>query len=179
MKNLALTVLALFALAASPSFAAGKKKTSKDAPAAASPAPPQRTLTNYFCTIWNEVTFDSAAAPVLKQASNLPVPHMGNVAIYQETGTKIPRPRDMWKEDSLEHAQDHPDKGMFPKAPDTVVALDTSNGYVLHWVNAGEGGDIQYEFLTIREDHQGPRKPFFAGMGGNLYIGICDPPYPE
>jgi hypothetical protein len=159
-----------------PATAASKKK--KSTPAAATPAsPPARTLTNYYCTIWHEVTFDSAAAPVLNPAGYMPVPHMGNIAIYKETGTKLPRPKDMWEDDAREHALEHApaDAPLVLAPPDTLAGIDTTRGYVLNWLNPGEGGDVRYDFLTIREDHPGPRKPFFAGMGGNLYIGICDP----
>jgi hypothetical protein len=55
------------------------------------------------------------------------------------------------------------------------TAIDTTRGYVLNWLDPGKGGPERYDFLTIREDHPGSRKPFFAGMGGNLYIGVCDP----
>ena len=82
---LALALLAL-GLSALPALAAGKKKKAGPAPApTVSAAPSPSSLTNYYCTIWNEVAFDSAAAPALKQASNMPIPHMGKIAIYKET----------------------------------------------------------------------------------------------
>lgn len=157
------SALALLAVLASPTDAAKKKK--ETAPPTPAPAV-ARELTVYFCTIWHEISFDSAAAPVLAPVGYVPIPHMGNISMYKESGVKVPRPVDMWNDDHDEH--DH----ALVKAPDTAAKIDTA-AYVLNWLDL-KGGQVKYEYLTVREDHKGPIKPFFAGMGGNLYIGTCD-----
>jgi hypothetical protein len=167
-----ITLTCVLAVLTLPAFAA-KKKKAEAAPAAPVATPAAvATLTTYFCTIWHEITYDSAAAPVLAPVTRVPIPHMGNVAITKETGTRLPRPVDMWDDDEHEHA--HPDGAHahdFVKAPSDTTLPEGS--YVLNWLDPA-AGEVRYDFLTIREDHAGPIKPFFAGLGGNLYIGTCD-----
>lgn len=177
MKNFALAGLAALALVFTAPHALGAtKKKAPKSPEAAAPAAPQPPLfTNYYCTIRHEVSFDSSAAPQMNPVGHMPIPHMGKVAIYKETGTRLPRPRDMWEEDaklhSMENPQEYHDHGRHEWDSASVA---TPGMYVLHWIDPGKGGPEHYEFLTIREDHPGDYKPFYAGMGGNLYIGVCE-----
>jgi len=182
MKRSLLALTGLLALTATSALAA-KKKTSPEAtpkPAVTAPAPTASGIvvkplrpgeyTTYFCTIWHEVSFDTAAAPKLAPVGYVPIPHMGNISLFRETGVPVPRPVDLWDDEHDDHGHDH----SLVKAPDTASAAPADTiGYALQWLDL-KGGQVKYEHLTIREDFKGLIKPFFAGMGGNLYIGTCD-----
>ena len=175
MKHFILLIVAAIALVAAPASAAKKKPAPSPAPSARQATPTQSATpaaasgpTIYYCTLWHEVHYDSAATPRLEPVGYVPIPHMGNISITKETGTKVPRPVDQWDDD---HDVDH-DHNLV-KAPKDSAAIDTVGGYVLSW-DKPFGGRVRYDFLTIREDHKGPVKPFFAGMGGNLYLGTCE-----
>ena len=63
----------------------------------------------------------------------------------------------------------------FADSVNTVVASGNSdNSFIVVASSAARGGGVHFTAINIQEFHSGPKKPFSAISGGQLYSGICE-----